>query len=83
MDLVGKARGPSTAKKVKEYLSRVFNWGINRGYADRNPVGKPEMPPERKLRRLPEKELISRLITFAKLRGSTAKRKGVCAPYIW
>lgn len=83
IDSVGEKRGPSAAKKVKEYLSRVFNWGMNREYCERNPVGKPEMPPERKLRRLPERELLSRLVAFAKDRGSQAKRKGTCAPYIW
>lgn len=83
IDSVAEKRGPSTAKKVKEYLSRVFNWGLNRNYCPANPVGKPEMPAERKLRRLPEKELLSRLVAFAKERGSQAKRHGTCAPYVW
>ena len=41
------------------------------------------MPKERKLQRLPDKQLLSSLVAFAKERGSQAKRKGSCAPYIW
>jgi len=83
IDSVGEKNGPSAAKKVKEYLSRVFNWGTNRDYSTRNPVGKPEMPKERKRQRLPDKVMLSRLVAFARERGNQAKRKGSCAPYIW
>lgn len=83
IDSLAEDRGPSAAKKAKEYLNRLFNWSMNRDYIDRNPVGKPEMPKERKLQRLPDKEVLTRLVAFAKQRGSQAKRKGTCAPYIW
>jgi len=83
IDSLAEKRGPSAAKKAKEYLNRLFNWSMNRGYVDNNPVGKPEMPKERKLQRLPDRLTLSRLVRFAKERGSQAKLKGSCAPYIW
>lgn len=83
VDSVGQNNGPTTAKRVKEYLRRIFNWGAARGHCPPNPVGSPEMPPERKQQRLPEMELVKRLEAFARARGSQARRKGTCSPYIW
>ena len=63
--------GPSAAKKVREYLSRLFNWGMNRNYCTINPVKKPEMPQERKLQRLPEKNYYPALLHWL---GSVAAK---------
>jgi len=83
MDSVGVKHGPTSAKRVREYLSRIFNWGYLRDYCPPDPVGKPEMPKERKQQRLPDISLVKRLEVFARARGSQARRKGTCAPYIW
>ena len=75
MDSVGVKHGPTSAKRVREYLSRIFNWGYLRDYCPPDPVGKPEMPKERKQQRLPDISLVKRLEVFARARGSQARRK--------
>jgi site-specific recombinase XerD len=66
VDKMAKQRGPTSAKHIKQYLSRLFNWGINRGLSLSNPVIAIELPKERKRRRLPDNSLIDRLISYAK-----------------
>jgi integrase len=86
LDLVGTERGPSAARKTYEYLRRLFNWAVLRGfYKSANPVVKNmELPEERKRRRLPEHDILAKIIILAIDRGQRKTRtKGSCAPYIW
>lgn len=83
IDSVAEARGPSTAKHCYTALKRVFNWGLNRGYVQRNPVQVIELPKERQRRRLPPVEIMNRLITFANERAKRKPRtEGCVAHYI-
>tara|TARA_R110000782_G_scaffold47256_4_gene104034 strand:- start:385 stop:1521 length:1137 start_codon:yes stop_codon:yes gene_type:complete len=83
IDSVGESNGATAAKRVREFISRMFNWGSGRGHCQSSPVGKPEMPAERKQQRIPETKLVKRLELFAKERGSQARTKGSCSPYIF
>jgi len=83
MDSVGKRNGPTAAKRVREYLRKIFNWGYLRDHCPPDPVGNPEMPKERKRQRLPDLQVVKRLERFARVRGTQAKTAGSCAPYIW
>lgn len=56
---------PTKSKHVKQYLSRLFNWGINRGHVDSNPATCIELPKERRRQRLPSHNLINKLLAFA------------------
>ena len=84
IDTVADTRGPSSAKHVYTYLKRVFNWGVNRGYSQKNPVQAIELPKERKRRRLPPIEVVNSLVMFAQERAQRISRtKGSCPHYIW
>lgn len=86
IDKVAGERGPSAAKKVYEYLRRVFNWGILRGlYRQVSPVAKKmELPKERQRRRNPAHDILGKVIVFAFERGQLEPRtRGSCASYIW
>lgn len=84
IDSVAANNGPTAAKKVRDYLRRLFNWGILRELVRDNPAqAKFEMTKERKLQRLPDSAVIGQLQRFAEERGTQAKRAGSCAPYIW
>ena len=84
IDSVAVSRGPSSAKHVYTYLKRVFNWGVNRGYSERNPVQAIELPTERQRRRLPPIEVVNSLVMFAQKRSKrTSRTKGSCPHYIW
>jgi site-specific recombinase XerC len=65
IDKIAKAGKPTKAKHVKQYLSRLFNYGINQGYANSNPAECIELPKERKRQRLPSHTLINNLLAFA------------------
>ena len=73
------------AEHVRRYLSRVRKWGANRGYTDpTNPATGVDMPTERKLRRLPDAQVMANLIRSAYTRGQQVRSsKGGCAPYLW
>lgn len=83
IDSIGEKHGPTSAKRVREFISRMFNWGSGRGLCPSSPVGRPEMPRERKLQRVPETDLVKRLEGLARERGSQARKKGSCSPYIF
>ena len=86
IDKVSVERGPSSAKKVYEYMRRLFNWAVLRGlYQGTSPVSREmELPKERKRRRLPTHEVLGSLIVFAFERGKLPSRaKGACPPYLW
>ena len=75
---------PTTAKHIKQYLSRLFNWGLNRGYCASNPVVAIELPKERKHRPMPSPALYGRLVTYAQQRASRPSHQGGSSPhYIW
>lgn len=75
---------PTTAKHIKQYLSRLFNWGLNRGYCASNPVVAIELPKERKHRPMPSPALYGRLVTYAQQRASRPTHQGGSSPhYIW
>ena len=73
---------PSKATHVQRYLSRLFEWGANRGYNDTNPATGVELPEERKLRRLPEQQAMANLVAFARARAGTRGKAGSVAPYL-
>lgn len=76
---------PSKATHVRRYLSRAWEWGVNRGYATApNPATGIDNPTERKQRRLPEPATMAAVIAFAAERGQLGRgKKGSCAPYLW
>ena len=74
---------PSKAVHVQRYLSRLFEWGANRGFNDINPAEGIELPTERKRRRLPEAQAMSDLVAFARERAGTRGKAGSVAPYLW
>jgi len=83
IDSVAQSRGPSTAKHCYTVLKRVFNWGLNRGYSEKNPVQAIELPKERQRRRLPPIEVMNALIVFANERSKRKpKTEGSCPHYI-
>jgi len=65
IDKIAQEGHATKAKHVKQYLSRLFNWGLSRGYCADNPVKAIELPKERKLRRLPSRDLVRNLIAFS------------------
>lgn len=85
--LVDKIAGegtPAKANHLLRYLRRLFRWGINRGFCETNPAQGVEAAKERRQRRLPSLETISKLTEFARQRGQrTRGEKGACAPYLW
>ena len=84
VDKMSKERGPTSAKHIKQYLSRLFNWGLNRGLSVSNPVVAIELPKERKHRPMPSPALYGRLVAFAQERGNFQSRtKGSVCHYIW
>jgi len=77
-------RGPTAANHCLRYIRRVFRWGMNRARIKHNPGIGIDPAKERKLRRLPDKQVLIRLIAEAKNRGAMKSRiKGSCASYLW
>ncbi len=74
---------PSKAAHAQRYLRRVFRWGLNRGYNDFNPATGIEMPDERKRRRLPDSDALTRVIDFARAQAGGRGKLGSVAPYLW
>ena len=84
VDKMAKERGPSSAHHICQYLSRLFNWGVNRGFCASNPVVAIELPKERKHRPMPSKALYGKLVTYAQERASRPSHQGGSSPhYIW
>lgn len=82
--IAGDEGHPTKANQLLRYLRRAFTWAIQRGYATQNPFKGVRQAKERKARAVPERELLSRLTTFARERGSRGERKrGNVAPYLW
>jgi integrase len=76
---------PSKAAHVRRYLSRVWEWGANRGHVPPgNPATGVDMPPERQQRRLPEPAVMRAVIELARERGQLGPgQRGAVAPYLW
>lgn len=84
VDKIAVSNGPTAANSALKYIRRVFTWGKNRGYCEKNPAIKIEKAAERQQRRLPDAVVFKDLIEFARVRGSyTPKSKGSCSPYVW
>lgn len=61
-----KKRSALAANKDLRYLKAAFNWGIKRGYCDRNPVvGLPFFPVSRRIKKVPTVADIDRLLSVA------------------
>lgn len=73
---------PSKAAHVQRYLRRLFEWGINRGYATENPAAGIELPTERKLRTMPEAAVMEALIAFAWAQAGGRGQLNSVAPYL-
>ncbi len=84
IDALAKS-GPSKAAHARRYLSRVWEWAANRGYADPvNPATGIDMPTERKQRRLPTAVVMAAMLKSAYARGQQQRSsKGGCPPYLW
>jgi len=75
---------PAKANHVLRYLSRAFEWGVNRGYTDENPAGGVESATERADPRMPELVTMRAVIALWRRRGCLpSRRKGSLSPYLW
>lgn len=84
IDKIADQGTPTKANSLLRYLRRMFRWAKNRGYCDINPCAGLEQAKERKLRRLPNDQVLKNLADFARSRGGfTAHRKGALAAYLW
>jgi len=84
VDKLEVERGPTAANHCLRYIRLVFRWGKNRVGLKENPGVGIDPAKERKLRRLPDKQVLIRLVAEAKNRGAMQSRvKGSCSPYLW
>jgi site-specific recombinase XerD len=84
IDKIADQGTPTKANSLLRYLRRMFRWAKNRGFCDHNPCAGLEQAKERKLRRLPDDQVLKNLADFARSRGAfTAHRKGALAAYLW
>ena len=75
---------PAKANHVLRYLSRTFEWGINRGYSSENPALGVEAAVERADPRMPERITMRAVIALWRRRGNLpSRRKGSLSPYLW
>jgi integrase len=76
---------PSKAAHVRRYLSRLWEWGANRGHVPpANPATGIDNPAERQRRRLPDAVTMQAVIAFARERATAGPgNKGAVAPYLW
>jgi len=75
---------PAKANHVLRYLSRTFEWGVNRGYTDQNPAEGVEAATERADPRMPERVTMRAVIALWRRRGCLpTRRKGSLSPYLW
>lgn len=76
---------PSKAAHVRRYLSRVWEWGANRGHVPpTNPASGIDQPTERKRRRLPDSATMAKVIEFAHARGQLGHGvEGGLPAYLW
>lgn len=74
---------PSKAAHVLRYLRRLCGWGIQRGHCATNPAKGVESPQERRLAKVPQREVFARVLAFARERGARkAHTRGSCPPYL-
>jgi len=84
VDRIVEEGHPTKANHLLRYVRRVFRWGMNRGLCPHNPAAGVEQAKEKKERRVPTLAIMTRLITFARERGSRkAHTTGSVAPYLW
>lgn len=84
IDRIDENNGTTTSHRAKENLSRLFNWGINRGYMDTNPATTVELAKLTPKQRLPNRVLVAALTGFA-IDGAKRKAhtKGSVPHFIW
>jgi site-specific recombinase XerD len=82
VDQMARERGPTSAVRNKEFISRVFNWGINRGHCVSNPVVAIELPEMRQHRPMPSPQLYARIVAYARQKAEKATHRSA-ANYIW
>lgn len=74
---------PSKAAHVLRYLRRLCAWGIQRGHCATNPAKGVEAPQERRLAKVPQRDVFARVLAFARERGGRkAHTRGSCPPYL-
>lgn len=84
VDTIASQGTPTKANQILRLLRRVFHWGVNRGHCQHNPARGIEQAKERKRRRLPTTEVVTRIVEFARTRGAqTARTEGAVPPYLW
>jgi site-specific recombinase XerC len=84
VDVIAGNGTPTKANHLMRYLRLVYSWAIRRGFISHNPVKGVAQAKERKLRRLPAPEVMTKIIQLAADCGQLpAKSKGSCPPYLW
>ncbi len=84
VDVIASNGTPTKANHLARYLRLVYSWAVRRGYITRNPVKGVAQAKERKLRRLPEPQAMTKIIQLAAECGQLpTKSKGSCPPYLW
>jgi hypothetical protein len=85
IDIIATDR-PSMANHVRRYLGRLFAWGMRHGRMRErvNPAHELEGADEVADAKMPESDVMERVIQFARERGARAARsEGSVAPYLW
>ena len=84
IDRIDENNGTTTSHRAKQNLSRLFNWGVNRGYMDTNPATTVELAKLTPKQRLPDRVLVATLTGFA-IDGAKrrAHTKGSVPHAIW
>lgn len=85
VDAIAKTR-PAMANHVKRYLGRLFAWGMQRSkMRDReNPAHGLDAAVEKAEFKMPERQVLTDVIAFARARGGfQAHASGSVPPYLW
>lgn len=84
VERIAKDGHATKANHFLRYLRRALRWGKAHGACESNPAQGAEQVRERKLRRLPSQQTITKLIEFARERGARPSRtEGSCPDYLW
>lgn len=76
--------GPTAANGCLKYIRIISKWGKKRGHCKELLGLYVDKAKKRKLRRLPDSQILDTLIEFSRERGARKSRtKDSCAPYLW
>jgi len=81
---LANAGTPTKANQVMRHLKLVYSWGLRQGHCKSNPVKGVKAAKESKLRRLPDPEVMKRLLELAAAGGQLMPHSlGGASPYLW